>query len=243
MGSSKPKTVYVAETSIRHFFLRNPDRVWFWTFSEPGRKEGEALWTKDEAEARFKPFKDLCARRGVELLTVWERQKRGSWHPHCLVNRYIDVVKLRPWMIERGWGQQMRVEHVRSTTAFVPGRGWVSEGQVGRLAHYLIKYLRKGFGGQGAIASSLQLSSAVIEATKKKKVFSASRFVKRGNTRFDWNPWDSHAGHYLYLNGVGFFIQMEHRKPDFRDIGLVLEYGAQETDWATFDPWWRFGFP
>src|SRR6187431_2309631 len=118
VASSKAKTLLVAQTSIENFFLTHAD-VYFLTFTEPGRKEGESCWTKDEAEKHFKPFRDYCSRRGVALLVVWERQKRGSWHPHCLIDKFLDVNWLRAWMVERGWGTQMRVEwltrHVRTT--------------------------------------------------------------------------------------------------------------------------------
>jgi len=235
VASSKAKSLYVARVSIEQFFARH-DYVVFWTFSEPGRKEGEPLWTKDEAEAHFKPFRDLCARRGFDLLVVWERQKRGAWHPHCLVNHWIDVGKLRPWMMARGWGQQMRAD-------IVVGRGeWRKQSDargvwrpcgagVGRVIHYLTKYLTKGFG-----------SSSDRAAATKKKMFSGTAATKAGTTNFKWVP-EEHPGSYLWAWGRELFSQLNGHPPSFRNVGEVLRLGVEVTGWADIDPWWHFTCP
>jgi len=234
VGSSKAKSLYIARVSIEQFFLRNKV-VWFWTFSEPGRKEGEPLWTKDEAEAHFKPFRDLCARRGVDLLVVWERQKRGAWHPHCLVNHYIDVNQLRPWMVARGWGQQMRADIVgggQISTGGRNGRGvWRPQWEGGgRIISYLTKYLTKGFG-----------SSTDRAAAAKKKCFSGSVSVKQGTTNFKWMP-EERPGAYLWSWGRELFSQLNGHPPTFRNIGEVIRLGVEHSGWANVDPWWTFNF-
>lgn len=238
MGSSRLKTLEVARTSIEQFFIRNRGRTWFWTFSEPGRAEGEKLWTKDEAEDHFKCFRDLCHRRGVELLVVWERQKRGSWHPHCLINKRFDVHWLRPWMVERGWGPQMRAEYIGDTCApehfnrrgggpCDSGRYQQASQQLRRIMGYLTKYLTKGLVNDGSL---------------HKKKFCSSVIAKRGSTRFSWAS-THRAGAYLYAHGRELFFEMFGRIATFRDVALVIRLGVEVTKWADVDPLWEFGFP
>lgn len=223
---TKPKTKYIAEVSLRNFILRHWPYVHFWTFSEPGRKDGELLWTKDEAETHFKPFRDLCARRGFDLIVVWEKQKRGSWHPHCLVSGFFDVNFLRPWMMERGWGQQMHVEMVNDRP-YNDGHGWCSGGESSpRIIRYLTKYLTKSFTAPGDL---------------KKKIFSATHRVKSGSVKFSWMNTER-AGAFLYAMGRSLFLQLYGRLPVFKDMASVIRLGVEETGWADVDFLWEFGF-
>lgn len=226
MGNSRVKSRYLAEVSITEFFRRN-FKTWFWTFTEPGRAEGEPVWTKDQAEAHFKPFVDLCARRGLELLVVWERQKRGAWHPHCLINGYLDVNWLRPWMVARGWGPIMRVEFLAGSNPQYLSGEWVrfKDPVRDKVMRYLTKYLTKGF---------------VEPDTEKKKRWGAhGAGTKAGNTSFKWAPWEK-AGAYLWAMGRELFKAIEGRIPEFRDLGRVIRYGVEESDWEKIDPLWEF---
>lgn len=230
MGSTKPKTLYLAERSIEQFFARNQD-VWFITFTQPG---GDApLWTKDQAERALKPFRDLCLRRGSELLVFWELQKRGAWHPHCLVNKRFDVNWVRSWMVARGWGQQMRFEWLtRHRKTSYDGTGsapTVTDYTPGfdRLRRYLVKYLTK---------------SVVDGDQKHKKCFTAQGGAKCGTVSFKWVPWVK-AGSFLYAAGVEFFWLLYNRPPSFKHIGEVVRLGVEATGWASIDPWWEFNFP
>jgi hypothetical protein len=183
------------------------------------------LWTKDEAEAHFKPFRDLVARRGLEMIVVWEKQKRGSWHPHCLVSGFFDVNFLRSWMVERGWGQQMHVELV-SGRPYNDGHGWFLAGSSRVLIRYLTKYLTKSF-------------TAPTDA--KKKIFSATHASKAGSTKFSWMATER-AGAYLYAHGRSLFLQLYGRLPSFKDMASVIRLGVEETGWADVDFLWMFAF-
>lgn len=218
MLSSKSK--FIAAESIAHYF-RTHNLVWFLTFSEPGRKQGEALWTKDEAEAKFKPFRDYCSRRKIELLVVWEQQKRGSWHPHCLVDGYVDVNWCRPWMVQRGWGQQMRFELLVGTRSGDPSH-------TKKIIYYLTKYLTK--------------HSVEAAASTKKKLFCGARRCKIGTTAFKWLPTEK-AGAYLYAMGRSLFIELYGRLPKFRDMRHVMRLGVEDTGWANIDFLWEFSIP
>jgi hypothetical protein len=231
VSNSRLKTLHLAVSSIEQFFVRNPGRVWFWTFSEPGRKGDEPLWTKDEAEAHFKPFHDLCARKGYELLVVWERQSRGSWHPHCLLNHFIDVNWLRPWMVSRGWGQQMRAEHVlfKLCSGYTNGvRDEYGGGDGRKVVRYLTKYLTKSRPDADSV---------------KKKIFSANARVKVGTTRFRWVSWE-HSGARLYFYGRPIWDALNPgEKFNLIWMNNVLQLGAEYLHWDDLDPWWKFSFP
>jgi hypothetical protein len=216
----------VAEQSICNFILRNEGHCYFWTFSEPGRSAGEVLWTKDEAEAHFKPFRDLCDRQGVELLVVWERQKRGAWHPHCLVNKRFDVNWLRPWMVSRGWGPQMRVELLARHKKF--DHGWHDiGGDTQRVFRYLTKYLTKSRTGPEDV---------------KKKIFSCTGAgVKAGSTSFSWVQTEK-PGRWLYWHGRELFRELYGRLPKWRDAMAVIRVGVEATGWADVDFLWEFQF-
>ena len=230
IGQSKTTTTkskYVCEVTLAEFLRRNAGHVYFWTFSEPGRGPGESLWTKDEAERALKPFRDLCARRGIQLVFVWEMQKRGSWHPHCLVNRYLDVLWLRSWMVQRGWGPQMRVERVWNPACSGNGiessRGWIP---ARRVLLYLTKYLLKG---------------REPAFSKFKKLFGGSKVAKAGTTKFQWCPWEK-SGSYLWNAGRGLFLDLYGRPPAWRDMMHTIRLGVENTGWADYDFLWEFGF-
>lgn len=236
-STGKAKTVHVARVSIENFFLRHKN-VYFLTFSEPGRSEGEAYWTKDEAESHFKPFRDYCSRRGLELLVFWERQKRGAWHPHCLVDGRIDVNFMRPFMVKRGWGQQMKFKWITRKTSYSfsdSGGVHVVEScpEALSLARYLTKYLTKSMHSSGV-------------ATHK-KCFGGSSAAKAGGTSFRWVPWVK-PGAMLYAAGLSFFLQLNggqsvSRYELFRRTSDIIRLGVEVTDWASLDPWWEFQFP
>jgi len=225
MSSSKPKTRFIAQLSIESFISRNK-RTFFWSFTEPGNGHDGGLHqnrTKDEAEACFKPFRDMCARNGAELLVVWEKQERGAWHPHCLVNEYIDVKKLRPWMMLRGWGPQMKV--VRVEMAGHSNHNGVINARV--VMRYLTKYLTK---------------SATTVLDVKKKVFSCvGAGVKCGTTKFSWAATEK-AGRYLWWHGRAVFFEMFGLQPTFRDCWTCIRLGVDATGWADIDFLWQFGF-
>lgn len=139
------KTKFIAEASIERFFFKHRV-VYVWTFTS------RDVVSKAVAEARFKPFKDLIARKGKEMLFVWELQARGAWHVHLVTDAFLDVNKLREFMVDRGWGPQMRVDRIQSSEPlFVEGHGWIWVGndknRVEKTVRYLCKYLTKGFRG------------------------------------------------------------------------------------------------
>jgi hypothetical protein len=250
----------LATVALENFVERNLDATYYWTFTEP-RRFGDPpspchwvqserddfigplprRWTKDEAEAAFKPFRDLVARQGGEMVVIWQKQERGSWHPHIFVNLYFCVSWLRPWMKARGWGPQMYVEKLGGRNGF-RDRGL---GEVAGLIRYLVRYLARDVTAAG---------------DAHKKCFGCSRSAKAGTVKFKWVPWER-AGSYLYAMGKAAleggaraawrdveswtlrrsraFVEV---KLHFSEVMDVIRLGAKVTHWADYDFLWEFGF-
>jgi len=217
--SSKAKTRYLAAKSLYAFVWRNP-LFYFWTNSFAG----EGVHDKEIAEQRVKPLKDLLRRRGADSQFFWEPHPGGhGWHLHWVTNIYIDVNKFRPWMVKRGWGQQMRVERVEASPARFNGQAWTTdESCVRRVVLYLVKYITK---------------NVTDEESGKKKVWSCSRRCKVGTVKFSWCRWIK-PGAYLFRHGKSLYIELYGKLPKFTDFSLVERLGVENTNWLEIDPWW-----
>lgn len=165
----------------------------------------------------------MLRRKGAEFLYFWETTKKGRWHVHWVVNKYLDVNKFRPWMMKRGWGQQMRAERVEASPARVNGDTWTSdESNIRRMVTYLIKYCTK---------------SVVDAQGSKKKVFGASSESKVGTVAFRWCRWINPTS-YLYYYGRQLWCQLNAYYPTWKDHAAVVRYGVEATSWLDVDPWW-----
>lgn len=229
---SRLKTCYVATKSVENFLWRHP-ATYYWTFTV-----AECLTDKHVAMARAKPFFDLIGRsKGLAYLPVpggtwsfqktrgtylafWELQKRGAWHLHLLTNCFFDVNFLRPWMVKRGWGPQMRVELVKQNHSVSETTGQPYRTDASRLARYLTKYLTKSMG----------------DDCRGKKPFSCSDAARAGTIGFQWTP-DINPTAYLYYWGRVLYIQLYHRAPKFFEFRFVCRLGYESCDWRDVDPW------
>jgi hypothetical protein len=213
---SKVKSRYLAEQACLQFFRRHPCS-YFWTFTTP------FVGRKDTVVELLKPFLDLVKRRGGEQLHFWEMQKRGAWHVHLLTDVYLDVNRLRPWMVKRMWGPQMRVERIQASPSLNNGKGWVrDESRMWKTIGYLIKYITKAFHDSDGT---------------KKKAFGGSASARCGTVRYAWCKWEN-PGSYLYAHGRDLWLQLYGERPRFRDMADVIRLGVEITDWLSVDPWW-----
>lgn len=232
MRSSRLKTKHVAQVSVQNFLWRHPS-TYYWTFTVH-----EVLDDKTEALRRAKPLFDLIGRKeGLtltashdlkkqrgEYLAFWELQKRGSWHLHLLTSVYLDVNWLRPWMMARGWGQQMRVELVKVGHGYVEsGSGCQALGPhassgASKLARYLTKYLTKS-----------------LDDVKGKKPFSCSQSSRAGTVGFCWEPGTNPYA-YLFYYGRQVFFDLYGRPAEFFDYRHCMRLGYESCAWADVDP-------
>jgi hypothetical protein len=233
MACSKTKTKFIAQLSLQQFFLEHHRGCYFWTFTfaaEPSPlflssdSDGYNPTDKTWCEERFKPFKDLMVREDADFLYCWEIQGNGRWHIHCLTDKRFDVCWLRPWMMARGWGQQMRVEFFKPELFRNEGYGWapVADGRCERLTRYITKYLTKSIDSTGVM---------------HKKCFGGRARSKRGTTAFKWLP-EVKPGSYLWYYGRSLFWDIWGRVPTFQEMSLVMRLGVEDTDWLSVDPWY-----
>lgn len=229
--STRIKTRYIAENSLFAFARRHP-LFYFWSFTFADNIED-----KTEAQRRFKPLADrLNARigprspqgepdlrpRAYDWLYVWERQKRGAWHLHMVLDKRLDVTELRQWLVDRGWGTQMKAKIVRSSPARFDGRTWrTDESSVVRVVRYLVKYCTKSLGG---------------EAGSRKKVFGGSPLAKLGTVAFGWMP-EINPITYLHYWGKISWYDIYGETPSFKAFHAVVRLGVEVTNWLAIDPW------
>jgi hypothetical protein len=184
----------------------------------------ETFWTKTQAEEHFKPFEDWMKRRGILHLAFWEKQKRGAWHPHVLVNKFCNVNVVREFMVERGWGQIMMFKRVVLEGSHNP-RGRGDTVAPAPLARYLIKYLTK--------AHTCEPRKKFFTGTASCK---AGKLTHEGAVAFLWNPYVETPYSFLYHKGLSLFWQLYERLPEFRDVRHCIRLGWEETEWWNFDP-------
>jgi hypothetical protein len=227
--------------SVQNFIWRHPN-TYYWTYTVH-----ELLGDKREALRRAKPLFDRIGRsEGLtmipaeggkqrvvnqpgEYLAFWELQKRGSWHLHLLSSVFFDVNDLRPWMVARGWGPQMRVERIQVShfVRSVPGQtgtiGALGVANVGnggvRLANYLTKYLTKS-----------------LDDCPRLKAFNGCAAAKVGTIGFQWTP-ETNPYAYLWYYGRQLFFELHQRQPKFHEFRYVTRLGFEACEWALRDPW------
>jgi hypothetical protein len=169
MRNSRAKTAFIVAQSILGLVRRNNGGT-FATLTFADNLE-------DLAEAKRR-WHNLVRRMGrrlgerFELVGVWERQRRGAWHLHCVWSSWVDVNWLRPEAIECGFGPQLSLSPIKCPRGFT--RYTSRPEKVSNVMRYLTKYLLK----------------TVDEADSGKGVVTyKERLVKRGTTAFTWAGW------------------------------------------------------
>jgi len=132
MGATRAKTEYLTKVRLERFLISNLPNVWLVTMTFH-----ENVIVKREAMRRWKPVADYLTRHGVGWCGVWQQQKRGAWHHHFLVNKYIDVVGFREFVVARGWGQFVNIEAVGAE------HGGLRFQDAQRVVRYLTRYLTR----------------------------------------------------------------------------------------------------
>jgi hypothetical protein len=69
----------------------------------------ENITDRAEAERRWRRLRERIRRKksGLRFVGCWQRQSRGAWHLHLVVDDFLNVQWLRPAAIECGFGPQM----------------------------------------------------------------------------------------------------------------------------------------
>jgi len=216
------KSIHIFKGSVERYFAENED-VYYWTFTFH-----DNVTDKAEAEKRFKPFRDRVTKRGGSMIGVWEKQKRGAWHVHVLINYFENVNEIRPWMVARGWGQMCKVERVMRIKTCKDGKWETDRRSEIKIWKYLIKYLCKG-------KREIQESACMID--KKKKLLIYMNRCKVGTTRFSWMPSENPAS-MIYYWGKRFYFELWRKFATFRQYSLIMKLGAEYLNYYDEDPFY-----
>jgi len=160
MGATRAKTEFLTKVRLERFLSVNLPNCWLVTMTFH-----ENVIEKKEAMRRWKPVADYLKRHGIDWCGVWQQQKRGAWHHHFLINKYINVVAFREFVVARGWGQFVNVEAVGQQHG---GRKFQSPKQ---LVKYLTRYLTRDF------CDHVPLRVRLVSGRADNRV---------GSTRFGW---------------------------------------------------------
>jgi hypothetical protein len=125
----------------------------------------ENLTDKREAQKRFKPISDWLDRRGIEWNGVWQQQKRGAWHLHILINKYVAIGEFRAFAVKRGWGTFINLRGVGQAG------GNTDFPDPAKLISYLCRYLTRAY---------------TIDVPDRVRLSAGKSVTKRGNCNFRW---------------------------------------------------------
>lgn len=211
MRNSRGKTAFIVERSIWSLVKRSLVSIFCtFTFSENLTDLGEAKRRWHNLVRRMERIRKT---KGFDLegCGVWERQKRGAWHLHVVINSFIDVNWLRSTAVECGFGPQMRLEYIRGQNKKPPGLGAFKDIKV--VVRYLLKYVLKTMddadSGKGVVT------------------YFGGSHVKRGTTAFSWDGWKGRVAR----QGRAFLEELAYENPD--DASEFGWYAGGGTLWTT----------
>ncbi len=190
MANSRAKTGYLHETELRAFFARG-GRFYLHTFTFK-----ENVTDKSEAMRCYGPVDDWYRRRAIQHIDTWERQKRGAWHVHVVVDRYVDVNTLRRFAVAHGFGNQ-------SPDIQIIGGGGRRHRTVEGAIRYLIKYLGKQF---------------TQDIPSRVRLRGRSGALKCGTTRFGWVNGYGRA----WRQGCDLFTRIHGRLPKWYERRTII---------------------
>jgi hypothetical protein len=140
----------------------------------------------NEASRRWQPVARWMKEvKHVRFVGVWQRQKRGCWHLHLILDRRVDATALRSRAVESGMGSQVDLQFIRrresdgehtisKTTGKKYNGNWDRANY--SVVHYLCRYLtrdfQKDFGAQLVVRGGIE---------------------RTGNVRFAWVDGASYA--------------------------------------------------
>lgn len=197
------KLSFAVQFSISELCKRSPNPVLLTlTFHDN-------VTAKSEAETRFARLRERLRRIYPTLLGVgvWQRQTRGAWHLHLVLDRQIPVDWLRPAAVACGFGSFVNLKHIK------PTNGFRDAGGVERVSRYVSRYVTRGF-------RSEEDGKARLVCYIRPK---ASRMC---TCRFTWGG----GLHKLFRAGRGNFYEIFGYLPTRDDWVLVVRLGWEMLD-------------
>lgn len=191
--TSKLKLSYAVQLSVSEVcrLSRSPVLATF-TFSEN-------ITDKAEAETRWHRLRERLRRRSPDLnaVGVWQRQARGAWHLHLVMDRFLSVEWLRPSAVACGFGTFINLRPINRN-----GFRQFSSEQVGR---YVARYLTRDTPAED---KGVRLVAYLGNA-------------HRATVRFAW----ARGLHALWRNGRSEFWELFQRLPTSEDWWFIVRLG------------------
>ena len=188
MSATRAKTAYLKQQELRTFCARNDPQ---WLFLLTGTFH-ENITEKAEAQKRFKCIRDYLTSRGIDFDGVWQQQKRGAWHYHVFINRYLDIAAFRSFVTKRGWGTFCNVEPVGNH------HGGSKFQSVEGAVRYVTRYLTRDYCGHVPLRVRLTIGRKVnsVGTTKFSWVGGLARVWRMGCNAMGRVPhWKDYKGH------------------------------------------------
>jgi hypothetical protein len=158
-----------------------------------------------EAKRRWHCLRERIKRRygRVRGVGVWQRQERGAWHFHCVLDRFFDIGWLREAALATGFGTFVDLKFIRPRNGFnfIGGKA---------VAQYLTRYMVRDLsdGNQGERLVTYLGDGRV------------------GSSRFGW----ARGMALLYRLGRPLYFELFQRIPRFEEYWLIVRIGWESLD-------------
>jgi hypothetical protein len=159
-----------------------------------------------EREKRWRRLKARMLRRWPCLVGcgAWQRQKRGAWHAHIVINQWVEAVELRQMCLDTGFGTFLDLKPVSCRDGFrnMPG----SPGQhLWRCCRYVTRYLVRDVGRDPGERTGIFFGDLARSCT----------------VRFAWTNGLSR----LWRIGCREFFDVFGEVPSWRNATFVMRFG------------------
>ena len=132
----------------------------------------ENLQDLARAKERFEPLGDWLRRHGVRWVGAWQRQKRGAWHCHLIIDQFVSIVPFRTFAVSRGWGEFLNLVEIKPRGSDVQSHGaWLKAARSS--VRYLSRYVSRDACENDPGANGMALT-----------LYGGG--TRRGNVKFAW---------------------------------------------------------
>lgn len=163
---------------------------------------------KAEAEIRWGRLRERLRRHCPNLkgVGVWQRQSRGAWHLHVVLDRQISIEWLRPAALASGFGSFVNLRFVKAFD------GFRDMGGPRKVARYIARYVTRDERG--------------IEDKGVRIVCFINREARIASTRFGWAAGVSK----LWRFGRAEFYSIFGHAPSGAEYNLCVRLGWELLD-------------
>jgi hypothetical protein len=205
MRASGAKTAFAVAKSIWWMVCGRPNRqgmcvLLTLTFAEN-------ITERADREIRWRRLKARMLRRwpGLEGVGAWQRQKRGAWHAHVVVNQFLPVAELRAMCLACGFGSFCNLVPVEEMPGYRGVPGGTREQQVYRCAKYITRYLVRDVGQESGERTAIYFGEGARSCT----------------VRFSW----ANGKARLWRMGAKEFFEVFGESPSWNNRELVMQLG------------------